>query len=312
MSTICRVCASSLLKIHHFQELMNQSHKPFDYLECFQCGSVVIKDFPKDMSPFYSGSYYSMHVLDPKHVRRKRFKRITQKLSNHITGSEEDQTFEFYAYGKLGLKTEQRILDVGCGSGHLLYHLKELGFDKIQGIDPFLGQDIHYPNGLSILKKGIEQIQEQYDVILFNHSLEHVENPQKILELAKRILAPQGKIVVRIPIIGYSWHVYKQYWFGLDAPRHFFLFSQVGLELTAKNVGLKLQETIFDCTLAHIISSEMYRNRELGVVEKKYSPFLDFLIGRFVKKWRNYKYQTVLNELNIQKFSDQAAFVLTH
>jgi SAM-dependent methyltransferase len=306
-SLVCRVCNSHQVKIHHFKEMMMQTYAPFDYLECFDCGSVVIKDFPKDMSSYYGGQYYSMQSLEPSHTKRKRFKKITQKLEKQISGADSDSTFEYFAYGKLSLQTQQKILDVGCGSGHLLYHLKELGFKHVQGIDPFLAKDIHYPNELHIYKKGIDEVQEKFDVILFNHSLEHVENPAKILETAKDLLLPGGKIVVRIPIIGYCWHVYREYWFGLDAPRHFFLFSKKGLELTANKVGLKLADTIFDCTLAHIISSEMYKSRSENNKEKSYPP----LLKRIMKKWTYFKYQTVLNELNKQGFSDQAAFVLT-
>src|SRR5690606_40432851 len=40
-----------------------------------------------------------------------------------------------------GVGYDDAILDVGCGAGHLLLHLRNLGFSNLTGVDPFLPAD---------------------------------------------------------------------------------------------------------------------------------------------------------------------------
>lgn len=305
--TACRVCNSTQVKIHLCKEFMFNTKQEFDYVECLNCNSLVIKEFPKDMTPYYSNSYYSMHLLTPDFVKRKRFTRFTKKLGQELAAEKVDEKFEFRVIAAMKPDIEDKICDIGCGSGHLLYHMKNLGFKNVIGIDPFLEQDVNYPNGLVLKKLHLRDVKEKYDLIMFNHSLEHVEDPSELLRLAKEKLTDKGRILVRIPLVGYCWHVYGKYWFGLDAPRHFFLYSVKGFSLLVDQLGLKIQKIHFDCTLAHIITSEVYRNRDQGIVEKIYPWWLK----RLAKKWTHFKYQTIVNELNKQGFSDQAGFVLT-
>jgi SAM-dependent methyltransferase len=84
------------------------------------------------------------------------------------------------------LSKNDKILDVGCGAGRLLFSLKENGFDKVLGIDPFLEDNIHYPNGLSILKKTIHELEDSgFHLIMLNDSFEHVSDPLETLESAE-------------------------------------------------------------------------------------------------------------------------------
>lgn len=305
--SICRLCFSNETEIHRCKEFMFNTLAEFDYIECRMCGSVSIKEIPENMTPYYSNNYYSMHQLTPEITERKRFKKLTYKLKKELAAKEVDKTFEYKVLASMKPKLEDKICDVGCGSGHLIYHMKNLGYKNIIGNDPFLEADIVYPNGLVIQKKKLSEVHEKFDLIMFNHSLEHVENPGKYLRLAKERLNPKGKILVRIPIIGYNWHVYKQYWFGLDAPRHFHLFSVKGLSIVAKQQGLKIQEINYDSCLAGIVNSEIYKRRDQGIPEITYP----WWSKRFFKKWNNFKNQILVNEFNKQGFSDQAGFILT-
>lgn len=302
----CRVCNSPQVKVHSCKEFMFNTHAVFDYIECLDCESLVIKEIPSDMTSYYSNSYYSMQLLAPEVVNRKGFTRLTEKFGKELAASKVDKQFEYRVVAAMKPNLNDKICDVGCGSGHLIYHMKNLGFKNVTGIDPFLEKDVTYSNGLVIKKLHLRDVKEKYDLIMFNHSLEHVEDPAELLRLAKGKLTDKGKILVRIPIVGYCWNVYGKYWFGLDAPRHFYLYSVKGFSHLATQLGLKIQKTHFDCSIAHIVSSEMYKRRDLGIPEKVYPWWLK----RIAKKWQHFKYQIVVNELNKQGFSDQAGFVL--
>jgi len=101
-----------------------------------------------------------------------------------------------------------RILDVGCGAGATLLKLKELGkASEIFGIE--INEDI--AGKLSPLLNGIiigdiESIklpfnEKYFDYILFGDILEHLINPDKILNQYKELLKDDGFIIATIPNI---------------------------------------------------------------------------------------------------------------
>ena len=44
--------------------------------------------------------------------------------------------------------------------------------------------------------------EEKFDLIMLNHSLEHMENPREILIHAKTLLKSEGKLMVSVPVVG--------------------------------------------------------------------------------------------------------------
>jgi 2-polyprenyl-3-methyl-5-hydroxy-6-metoxy-1,4-benzoquinol methylase len=57
------------------------------------------------------------------------------------------------------------------------------------GIDPFLEQSIEYENGLRILKKTIREVEGEWDVIMFHHSVEHLPDPLETLQSVTELLS---------------------------------------------------------------------------------------------------------------------------
>ena len=47
-----------------------------------------------------------------------------------------------------------RMLDMGCGTGNLLYSLNKMGFKNSVGVDPYIDENIKERN-IKILKKTI-------------------------------------------------------------------------------------------------------------------------------------------------------------
>lgn len=99
------------------------------------------------------------------------------------------------------------ILEVGCGSGNIARPLASLGH-RVRGtdIDPasieFARRHSHFPN-LELAVGGIESIHEElsasYDAIIASEVLEHIENPAAALAGFRRLLRPEGVVLVTIP-----------------------------------------------------------------------------------------------------------------
>lgn len=160
---------------------------------------------------------------------------------------------------KAGLTEDSKILDVGCGSGSLLYTLKQTGFKNCLGVDKYIPEDIQYENGLKIQKSVIQDVDGQWDIIIFNHSLEHMFDQLQTMQAVSKLLAENGVCLINLPIASnYAWKKYRTNWFHLDAPRHFFLHSVKSLEILAEKANLVLRELVYNSTASSILRSEQY------------------------------------------------------
>ncbi len=95
-----------------------------------------------------------------------------------------------------------RIIEIGSGAGWNLAGFKERGA-SVCGYDPDANcvkaaarRDIEVRLGLveEALRQG-----ERADVVILNHSLEHVLDPVDVLEKCKQLLKPQGCLFVGVP-----------------------------------------------------------------------------------------------------------------
>jgi SAM-dependent methyltransferase len=205
------------------------------------------------------------------------------------------------------INRKSKILDIGSGSGSRLMPLINAGFN-ILAIEPYLKKEKIETNGLRILKKNIYQIDGQWDLIMLNHVFEHLENPQKILLKINDLLSPNGKCLIRTPVIpSFAWEKYLGNWVQIDAPRHFFIHSPTSIALLAKQTNLTIEKVIYDSTPFQFLGSELYK-RNIAMkkgdfrLTKENTQFsieeLDFFINK-------------TQELNKNRKGDQAAFILS-
>ena len=157
-----------------------------------------------------------------------------------------------------GFRKNQSLLDVGCGGGHLIYDLRQLGY-RAEGIDPFIEADAKDKFGVRVRKVDIRQVSDRYDAILFRHSLEHMPHQVETLAAARDRLLPGGKVVVCIPVIGWAWRHYNVHWSQLDAPRHLILHTVDSFKLAAKKANLHVERTVYDSDDFQFWVSELYR-----------------------------------------------------
>jgi SAM-dependent methyltransferase len=117
------------------------------------------------------------------------------------------------------VEAEDRILEVGCGTGYMLCRpLAKLGF-RVQGIDldvPSIerGRELLRAEGLdpSILSaRPLAEVAERPSVVIASEVLEHLRDDElgRLLDEIHGRLAPGGRLLVTVPN-GYGWFELEQ------------------------------------------------------------------------------------------------------
>jgi SAM-dependent methyltransferase len=312
----CIICDNSsgnqLIKLKELQLGLGEE---FTYQLCGNCGSMQLLNPPTDFFPYYPNEdYYSfttgIDLKKPGYLRRAKTRYLLYG-KNKVVGSLLSIGYkipEFYTW-MINSKAQlnDAILDVGCGSGMLLGKLHKMGFTNLTGIDPFINKEQDYGE-VKIFKKEIYQMTGNFDVIMMHHALEHMADPIGSMKMAHTLLNENKYLLVRIPIMGnYGWNKYREYWAGLDAPRHLFIPSEKGMRILAEQAGFELIKLEYDTVDYLIWCSEQYKN---GMpLYAKGSHMLDRKNSSFSKKQIN-EYKKILADANANNNGDTAAFYL--
>ena len=312
----CKICDNDKdNKEFEVKEMMFGTREVFRYFQCSRCGCLQIEDVPHNLSDYYPKDYYSYNAsVSNKSQINKLLSRLRDNYAIRGEGLAGRFLYAIFPNPFLSsmrpveITKDTRILDVGCGSGSLLYSLKELGFSRLLGIDPYNDKAIQYKNGLEIQKKEVHEVEGKWDVVMLHHTFEHIDNPLETLQLIANLLTPNGRCIIRIPIVpSYVWEHYGVNWVQLDAPRHLFLHSVKSMNILTGQCGLKMQNVVYDSTAFQFWGSEQYvkdiplRDKRSYSVNADSSIFTQKEIANFKKRSK---------ELNLANQGDQAIFYL--
>ncbi len=279
----CKICENGLGTIHQVREMMFGFRDVFQYFECSGCGWLQLINPPADMGRYYpADSYYSFNATaappwqeEPPSGRgpiRSDRRWLSMRLREAVL-FESRGIFERLArlrheswkvcmagwasYLRIHVaesprhSLRTRILDVGCGTGALLSSLARYGFDRLEGVDPYIGETIEKP-GYRVRNVDVTSLKgETYDMILMNHSLEHIPDQLGTLTAIRGLLARRGVCRIEIPVAGCkAWRIYGSDWVEFDAPRHYFLHTRKSLEILAGAAGLQVCKSTVPMTSA--------------------------------------------------------------
>jgi len=223
LSTVCNLC--------HSPESVPIRSKgrggiPLRSVICRQCGLVWSdpRPTPQELREYYAKEYRldykgelqpkAKHVYRAGKVAVDRFKRLRPHLPQGCA-----------------------ILDVGAGSGEMVYVLRSMGF-RATGFEPNEGYATHASTALGLPVQvgfwqdvGIESGSQQ--VVTLFHVLEHVENPSDLILHIRRWLKPGGLLVVEVPNV----EAICQHPFSQFHPGHLYHFNHSTLEAVCLKAG---------------------------------------------------------------------------
>lgn len=255
----CKVCQATFAnKELLIKEKMFGTNEFFKYSICSTCECIQIDSTPNNISEYYPSDYYSFNS-QIKPTIKKIFK---QDIWNILSCLKKDffKEQDFFKYGIKYSDRKKTVLDIGCGNGKLLNTLRENGFTNLTGIDPFLNRDF-YKKGLRLLKMDLDRLEGRYDLIMSNHSLEHMPDPNIFFRNIVRLLNNDGRVILRLPIYpNYIWDKYNVDWIQLDAPRHLFTFTLKSIEFLCEQYGLYISSYKYDSYPWSLASTEYCLN----------------------------------------------------
>lgn len=141
---------------------------------------------------------------------------------------------EFEALSGLNVSLPITALDVGCSTGSLVYVLNSKGY-TVTGIDidknavkfamSHYGIDVREGMIDDILEKG-----ETFDIVIFNHVIEHIHQPLETLIKVRKLLKPHGKLWIALPNIDSArFYMEREKTLFLQPAQHVWHFSKMSL-----------------------------------------------------------------------------------
>jgi SAM-dependent methyltransferase len=148
----------------------------------------------------------------------------------------------------LGGQPAGRVLEIGCGDGQSLAQLRARGWD-VQGqeVDENAADRARRTFGVTVFCGRLDQAgfrNGEFDAVVMSHVIEHVHDPFGLMREAKRVLKREGHLISITPNThGWGHARFGTRWYGLDPPRHLFLFSRNTLEHMARACGFQEVKT---------------------------------------------------------------------
>lgn len=186
----CPVCSGTSLKElplpGHWigRDIFEPYRRELGLSQCRSCSFVFTNPRPSQqlLDSFYAGDAYSCHGTD--------FSLSAHKKALYLLS-------RFEAHGPYS--ANRSLLDFGCGGGCLLKHASSTGWNVTgfdigqRAIENCRRQGLPITNQISDLPPG------QFDVVVLNHVLEHIGEPQGLVDLLKTLLGENGKLFIEVP-----------------------------------------------------------------------------------------------------------------
>ena len=171
------------------------------------------------------------------------------------------------------------ILDIGAGTGDFLKICADNNW-KVSGIEPNKSAR-EIASKKSEKKEGrffetVDELKKEdnvflgFDVITMWHVLEHVPNLDETIFNLKKLLKPEGVLIVAVPNFkSYDADFYKEYWAAYDVPRHLWHFSQTAIRRLFFFQGMEVVKTLpmkFDSFYVSLLS-EKNKNQKMNFLK---------------------------------------------
>ena len=265
----CPICGSADLGNDLEIKDFFLSQEDFKTSKCIKCGFVFTNPRPEeaDLGSYYKSEEYISHSNSNKGL----FGFLYQTIRNYTLKKKFKQVSS--------ISKGNNILDIGCATGQLLNEFNQQNWN-CTGIEPDAEARIFASKeyGLNVL--GIEDIDSLKDhsfhIISMWHVLEHVANLTERMVQLKRLITSDGYLFIALPNIE-SWDAnhYKEYWAGLDVPRHLYHFSKSDVKLLFEKNGFEIVD----------IQGMKFDSYYVSLLSEKYKKNPLYLFAAFFKGW---------------------------
>ena len=160
------------------------------------------------------------------------------------------------------IKASGRLLDLGAGTGNFLAS-NDSRWDVV-GVEPNdSAREIAQGKGVPMYVDSAQLADHSFDIITMWHVLEHVwDYDSQIIEL-KRLLKPDGHLIIAVPNYkSDDASYYGKFWAAYDVPRHLWHFSQTSIKTIFGRHGYQVSKVLpmkFDAFYVSLLS-EKYKN----------------------------------------------------
>ena len=232
------------------KEIFDLHHNPeFDLLITFPKPSLEI------LPSYYESEDYISHTDGKRSLFEKMYhfiKNIALKNKLNLINSESQKG---------------TLLDIGAGTGDFLVVAKKDGWE-ITGIEPGeKPRNIAIQKGVSFANNLEALADNSFDVITMWHVLEHVPDLEFQIKELKRLIKPNGTVLIAVPNFNsFDANYYGKFWAAFDVPRHLWHFSKTAIDKLFAVENLKLVKIVpmkFDSFYVSLLS-EKYKNGRMN------------------------------------------------
>jgi 2-polyprenyl-3-methyl-5-hydroxy-6-metoxy-1,4-benzoquinol methylase len=209
----------------------------FHFVRCTRCALAYQNPrLPLDRI----GAYYDDQYI--AHRRKRDWGPLTPLFERAMNQLDIDKDRIVSRY--LTLDAHSEVLDVGCAVGTFLQRLHTRYGARVAGVD---FKDLTWASSLHDVEFHCGLFYDtpladaRFDLVTMWHFLEHDYDPRRSLETARRVLKPDGHLIVEVPRLDsrtFQW--FGDRWPGLQAPQHTVLFDRERLLRAVQAAGFEV------------------------------------------------------------------------
>ncbi|CAM1334351.1 class I SAM-dependent methyltransferase [Tenacibaculum aestuariivivum] len=219
-----------------------------------QYDMLITTPVPKKLENYYISDTYISHTDSNKTIidsiyQLVKYYTLNQKLKLINSFNTEEKT----------------ILDIGAGTGDFLKICKKDNW-IINGIEPSdKARDFASKKNIILKKDVTEYNGKLFDVISLWHVLEHIPNLLEYIDILKKLLKPNGVLIIAVPNYkSYDAKYYKEFWAAFDVPRHLWHFSKTSITKLFANSNMNVSKILpmkFDAFYVSLLSEKYKSNK---------------------------------------------------
>ncbi|RXR20975.1 class I SAM-dependent methyltransferase [Flavobacterium amnicola] len=246
----------------------------------------LLKTYPQPELSVLGKYYESEDYISHTDAKRSLFEKIYHLVKSYSLKKKVGIINSYHA-------NKGSLLDIGAGTGDFLVTAKAQGWDTT-GIEPNVNaKNLAISKGISF-QNSIESIEnEQFDVITMWHVMEHVPDVTHQIKELKRLLKPNGTIIIAVPNYkSFDAQHYGIFWAAYDVPRHLWHFSKTAMEKLVSRENMKLVKTlpmIFDSFYVSLLS-EKYKTGKMNFFNAFWIGFRSNLKASTSKEYSSHIY----------------------